>query len=106
MPAAAGPIWGETGDLWRPAPAPLHCYSTSFFTQSRLRRILGLAGYPPRLGLPARGGLVGVWGHSPTAPRGQTIAARRGAAQRLCGWKTRFCAASFPGAVAALLWGW
>jgi len=80
MPAAAGPIWGETGDLWRPAPAPLHCYSTSFFTQSRLRRILGLAGYPPRLGLPARGGLVGVWGHSPTAPRGQAIAARRGAA--------------------------
>ncbi|MGA1234349.1 MAG: capsular polysaccharide biosynthesis protein, partial [Lutimaribacter sp.] len=39
-----------------------------------------MAGYPPRLGLPARGGLVGVWGHSPTAPRGQAIAARRGAA--------------------------
>lgn len=75
----AGPNPGGPGDTWRPAPAPLHCYSTSFFTQSRIRRILTLAGYPPRLGLPQAGGLVGVWGHSPTAARGQAVAARRGA---------------------------
>nr|WP_110549180.1 capsular polysaccharide biosynthesis protein [Limimaricola hongkongensis] len=45
-----------------------------------MRARLRAAGYAPRLGLPRPGGLVGVWGQSPTAPRGEAIAARRGAA--------------------------
>ncbi|MDE4303078.1 capsular polysaccharide biosynthesis protein [Phaeobacter gallaeciensis] len=52
----------------------LFVYNGGFLTQSRLRRILSLAGYDIRLGLPAEGDLVGIWGNSPTAHRGQAIA--------------------------------
>ncbi|MEO1978022.1 MAG: capsular polysaccharide biosynthesis protein [Paracoccaceae bacterium] len=44
-----------------------------------MRRILELAGYRVTLGLPGKGGLVGVWGQSPYARRGEAVAARRGA---------------------------
>ncbi|TMM55632.1 capsular polysaccharide biosynthesis protein [Sulfitobacter sabulilitoris] len=44
-----------------------------------MRRILALAGYSVALGWPRADDLVGVWGHSPTAHRGERAAARRGA---------------------------
>lgn len=56
----------------------LFVYNGGFVTQRRLRRILQLAGYDIRLGLPQPQDLVGIWGASPTAHRGQTVAARRG----------------------------
>ncbi|MEL6913421.1 MAG: capsular polysaccharide biosynthesis protein [Pseudomonadota bacterium] len=58
---------------------PLYVYNGGFLTQRRLRRILSLAGYDIRLGRPPSGGLVGVWGRSPTAHRGEGVAARTGA---------------------------
>ena len=57
----------------------LYVYNGGFLTQGRVRRILDLAGYDIRLGAPAAGDLVGIWGQSPTAPRGEAVAARRGA---------------------------
>ncbi len=55
----------------------LFVYNGGFLTQSRLRRILSLAGYDIRLGLPQPDDLVGVWGNSPTAHRGMGIAQKR-----------------------------
>lgn len=55
----------------------LFVYNGGFVTQSRIRRILSLAGYDIRLGFPGDGDLVGVWGNSPTAHRGRRVAARR-----------------------------
>ncbi|GAB4385600.1 capsular polysaccharide biosynthesis protein [Albidovulum sp.] len=53
----------------------LYVYSGGFLTQPRIRRILSLAGYDIRLGRPrGEGDMVGVWGHSPTAPRGEAVA--------------------------------
>ena len=57
----------------------LFVYNGGFITQPRLRRILDLAGYQLRLGLPKEGDLVGVWGNSPTAHRGRSVAAKYGA---------------------------
>ncbi|MDE4173423.1 capsular polysaccharide biosynthesis protein [Phaeobacter sp. PT47_59] len=54
----------------------LFVYNGGFLTQKRLRRILQLAGYDLRLGLPGDGDLVGIWGNSPTAHRGRAIAAK------------------------------
>ena len=47
----------------------LFVYNGGFLTQPRVRRILDLAGYDIRLGLPKEGDLVGIWGDSPTAHR-------------------------------------
>lgn len=58
----------------------LFAYNGGFVTQRRLRRILTLAGYRLRLGLPKADDMVAVWGNSPTAHRGLAVAARRGAA--------------------------
>ncbi|MHC0054892.1 capsular polysaccharide biosynthesis protein [Actibacterium sp. D379-3] len=55
----------------------LYVYNGGFVTQRRVRRILTLAGYDIRLGLPGAQDLVGVWGRSPTAHRGEAVAARR-----------------------------
>lgn len=56
-------------------PRRLFVYSGGFLTQPRIRRILALAGYEVTLGAPSRAGdLVGVWGRSPTAARGETVA--------------------------------
>ena len=52
----------------------LFVYNSGFLTQTRVRRILELSGYDVRLGLPGSGDTVGVWGHSPTAHRGETVA--------------------------------
>lgn len=53
-------------------------YYTGGFLAPRLRRILTLAGYEMRLGLPGPGDAVAVWGRSPHAWRGEAVAARRG----------------------------
>ncbi|MBA4489287.1 capsular polysaccharide biosynthesis protein [Paracoccus sp. S1E-3] len=45
----------------------------------RVRRILDLAGWGPRLGLAGTGDLIGIWGAAGTAWRGRAIARRRGA---------------------------
>lgn len=57
----------------------LFVYNGGFLTQGRVRRILDLAGFDIRLGAPGTGDLVGVWGQSPTAPRGEAVAERRAA---------------------------
>ncbi|WP_095590039.1 capsular polysaccharide biosynthesis protein [Actibacterium ureilyticum] len=57
------------------APAQrLFVYNGGFLTQTRIRRILELAGYQIRLGAPGPDDLVGVWGQSATAPRGEAVA--------------------------------
>lgn len=55
-------------------PGRLYVYSGGFLTGGRIRRILTLAGYDIRLGAPGPGDAVGVWGMSPTAPRGEAVA--------------------------------
>ncbi|MBY5973180.1 hypothetical protein KUV28_12535 [Ferrimonas balearica] len=58
----------------------LHVYNAGFLRQPRLRRILDLAGYRVSpLGRPEPEGLIGVWGHSPYARRGEAVAERTGA---------------------------
>ncbi|HHB81687.1 MAG TPA: capsular polysaccharide biosynthesis protein, partial [Aliiroseovarius sp.] len=57
-------------------PRRLFVYNGGFLTQKRLRRILHLAGWQIRIGRPSGGDFVGVWGHSPTAHRGEAMAAR------------------------------
>jgi len=56
----------------------LYVYNGGFLTQSRVRRILHLAGYKISIGRPGPDDLVGVWGNAPTAHRGETMAERRG----------------------------
>ena len=60
-------------------PRQLFVYSAGFLRAPRIRRILTLAGWSPRLGIPGPGDAVGVWGASPTAWRGRAVAHRRGA---------------------------
>jgi capsular polysaccharide export protein len=55
----------------------LFVYNGGFLTQSRIRRILQLAGYEIKLGAPGPDDLVGVWGMSPTAHRGESVARKR-----------------------------
>ena len=55
----------------------LYVYNGGFLTETRVRRIMDLAGYDIRLGAPGEGDAVGVWGHSPTAPRGEAVAEHR-----------------------------
>ena len=57
----------------------LYVYNGGFLTQSRLRRILGLSGYQVKIGKPAPDDLIGLWGNSPTAHRGEVIANHTGA---------------------------
>ncbi len=67
-PGLSQPAAGET--LRR-----LYVYNGGFLTQKRVRRILHLSGYDIRLGKPRPGDMVGVWGRSPTSPRGLAVAA-------------------------------
>ncbi len=54
----------------------LFVFSGGFLTQPRIRRILTLAGHDVRLGKPSRpDDRIGVWGRSPTAPRGEAVGA-------------------------------
>tara|TARA_R100000322_G_scaffold60379_9_gene37305 strand:- start:11622 stop:13667 length:2046 start_codon:yes stop_codon:yes gene_type:complete len=62
-----------------PSSRRLYVYSGGFLRERRVRRILTLAGWQLRLGLPRSDDSVAVWGQSPTAHRGEAIAARRGA---------------------------
>lgn len=66
------PITAVAGETLR----RLYVYNGGFLTQTRMRRILALSGYDIRLGTPGDGDAVGVWGHSPTAPRGEKVAAK------------------------------
>jgi capsular polysaccharide export protein len=52
----------------------LFIYNGGFLKDRRIRRILSLAGYDLRLGWPRKDDAIGIWGHSPTAHRGETIA--------------------------------
>ncbi|XDA96896.1 capsular polysaccharide biosynthesis protein [Sulfitobacter sp. LCG007] len=52
--------------------------SGGFLTQSRVRRILTLKGYDIGLARPGPDDCVGVWGQSPSARRGEALAARHG----------------------------
>ena len=54
----------------------LFVYNGGFLTNSRVRRIVTLAGYDIKLGKPSEGDMVGVWGQSPTSPRGEAVAAK------------------------------
>jgi capsular polysaccharide export protein len=58
-------------------PRRLFHQNLSFLLNRRLRRILALMGHDLRPGLPGPGDGVAVWGASPTAWRGEGIAARR-----------------------------
>ncbi len=60
-------------------PERLFVYNGGFLSRQRVRRILELAGWRISLGRPGPEDWVGVWGKSPTAPRGETAAARSGA---------------------------
>ncbi|WP_170441893.1 capsular polysaccharide biosynthesis protein [Ruegeria arenilitoris] len=55
----------------------LYVYNGGFLTQRRVRRILSLAGFDIRVGLPRSGDMVGIWGESPTAHRGIRVAKDR-----------------------------
>ena len=52
----------------------LYVYNGGLLTKGRVRRIVELAGYEIKLGTPGEGDFVGVWGHSPTSPRGEAVA--------------------------------
>ncbi|WP_022702742.1 capsular polysaccharide biosynthesis protein [Pseudorhodobacter ferrugineus] len=60
-------------------PRRLFYYNAGFLRGRRLRRILRLAGFDLTLGVPSAGDSVVVWGRSPFAWRGETVARRRGA---------------------------
>ncbi len=55
-------------------PRRLYVYNGGFLTQKRIRRILTLSGYDVSLGKPSSDDLIGVWGQSPTAWRGEAVA--------------------------------
>ncbi|MGQ0564257.1 MAG: capsular polysaccharide biosynthesis protein [Gemmobacter sp.] len=59
-------------------PRRLCYYNAGFLRDRRLRRILALAGHDLRVGWPAPGDGIAVWGRSPYAARGEAVAARRG----------------------------
>lgn len=62
-----------------PPDRRLFVYNGGFLTQPRIKRILSLSGLQVHLGAPGADDLVGVWGNSPTAYRGEAVAAHRGA---------------------------
>ena len=70
MPKGFGALTG--------VPRRLCHQNLSFLRDRRLHRMLELAGHELRLGLPGPEDGVAVWGASPTAWRGEAIAARRG----------------------------
>ncbi len=56
----------------------LFYFNGGFFTQSRVRRILDLAGFDLTLGKPGADDLVAVWGKSPTSGRGEAVSGATG----------------------------
>jgi capsular polysaccharide export protein len=71
-------VTGFGGALADGVPQRLWHQNLSFLRDRRLQRILALAGHEVRFGLPRAGDGVLVWGRSPTAWRGEALAARRG----------------------------
>ncbi len=69
---------GGDGTAGGEIPRRLFVYNAGFLVERRLRRILSLSGHDLRLGLPGPGDGVAVWGRSPTAARGEAVAAQRG----------------------------
>ncbi len=65
-------------DVGQGARQRLCLTSLSHLTDRRLRRILSLSGYDLRLGWPRTDDAIAVWGHRPTAKRGEAMAARTG----------------------------
>ena len=59
-------------------PRRLFVYNGGFLTSRRIKRILHLSGYDVRLGKPTDGDLIGVWGKSPTSPRGEAVSDKTG----------------------------
>lgn len=59
-------------------PRRLFVYNGGFLTSRRIKRILSLAGYDIKLGKPSDGDLIGVWGKSPTSPRGEAVSDKTG----------------------------
>ncbi len=80
-------------------PGPTHAYSGGFLGPGvqprRIRRIMGLAGYPLRFGWPSPEGRIAVWGHAPRAHRGEAVARRTGAT--LLRIEDAFLRSLFPG---------
>ena len=70
-------------------------FNAGFLRQARVRRILALAGYDLRLGVPTSDDLIAVWGRSPYAARGEAMAARTGAG--LLRIEDAFLRSLFPG---------
>ena len=66
------------GDGLTGLPRRLYHQNLSFLRNRRLHRMLEIAGHDLRFGLPGPGDSVLVWGRSPTAWRGEMLAARRG----------------------------
>ncbi|MGH1329819.1 MAG: capsular polysaccharide biosynthesis protein [Paracoccaceae bacterium] len=62
-----------------PTSRRLYVYNGGFLTQSRVRRIMALAGWDIRIGQPKGDDFVGVWGKSPTSTRGEAVAAHKDA---------------------------
>lgn len=60
-------------------PRRLYYFNAGFLKQPQVRRIVELAGYDMRLGMPATEDSVAVWGHSPYAHRGEAVAEKTGA---------------------------
>ena len=57
----------------------LFVYNGGLLARRRVRRMLELAGWEVRTGRPRPGDFVGVWGASPTSPRGEKVSALTGA---------------------------
>ncbi|MEP2031543.1 MAG: capsular polysaccharide biosynthesis protein [Paracoccaceae bacterium] len=68
----------ETKAVAGASPRRLLVYNGGFLLQRRLRRILHLAGYDLRIGVPRPDDLVGIWGHSPTSHRGKAVSEKYG----------------------------
>ncbi|MEL6570632.1 MAG: capsular polysaccharide biosynthesis protein [Pseudomonadota bacterium] len=51
----------------------LYVFNGGFLTQTQVRRIMELSGYEVTLGYPDGDALIGVWGNSPTARRGEKV---------------------------------
>ena len=76
-------------------PRRVFYFNAGFLRQARVRRIMELAGCPLQLGKPAADDLIAVWGHSPYAKRGETVAAKTGAG--LIRVEDAFMRSLFPG---------
>ncbi|WP_420860734.1 capsular polysaccharide biosynthesis protein [Algirhabdus cladophorae] len=62
------------------SPQRLFVYNGGFLTSGRIKRILQLSGFEVKIGMPGENDLVGVWGKSPTSPRGEAVARSKDAA--------------------------